>query len=137
MNTLSCCSTAASAARNSPHKAADGKAHPPQVARRRFAWLKCSLPTLVLALLPKCPACFAAYVALGTGISLSVAAASVLRTLLMAACVATLVWVFVSALRSALKERGLHSPLFSVPGQGWIRAFPTLHLTNRTPKETE
>jgi len=59
-----------------------------------------------LALLPKCPACFAAYVALGTGISLSVAAASILRTLLIAICVATLVWLFASALRSVVRERG-------------------------------
>ena len=87
--------------------AADGKAHPPQVARRRFAWTKCTLPTLVLALLPKCPACFAAYVALGTGISLSVAAASIFRTLLIGACVATLVWVFVSTFRSTLRRRVL------------------------------
>jgi len=107
MKNSTCCSVAASAARVSPHKAADGKAHPPAVARRRYAWAKCSLPTLILALLPKCPACFAAYVALGTGISLSVAAASVLRTLLMGACVVTLVWVFVSLLRPALRERVL------------------------------
>ena len=107
MKNSTCCSMAASAARGSSHKAADGKAPPPSVARRRYAWAKCSLPTLILALLPKCPACFAAYVALGTGISLSVAAASVLRTLLIGACVATLVWVFVSLLRPALRERVL------------------------------
>jgi len=105
MKKLSCCSAAAGAAHGSSHKAADGKAHPPQVAQRRFVWAKCSLPALILALLPKCPACFAAYVALGTGISLSVAAASVLQTLLIGVCVATLVWVFVSAFRSALRRR--------------------------------
>jgi hypothetical protein len=93
---------------SSRHTAADGKAHPPRVGHRRFAWAKCSLPTIVLALLPKCPACFAAYVALGTGISLSVAAASIFRTLLMGVCVATLAWVLVSAARSAvmLREAG-------------------------------
>ena len=93
-----CCSIAA--ARSSRHKAADGKAHPPRVAR--FAWAKCSLPTLILVLLPKCPACLAAYVALGTGISLSVAAASVLRTALIGVCVVTLAWVLVSTVRSAM-----------------------------------
>jgi hypothetical protein len=92
-----------STARSSRHKAADGKAHPPRVANRRFAWAKCSLPTLILALLPKCPACLAAYVALGTGISLSVAAASILRTLLISACVVTLAWVFAGTLRLALR----------------------------------
>ena len=107
MKKLSCCSMAASTARNSSQKAADGKAHPPLVARRRFAWAKCSLSTLILALLPKCPACFAAYVALGTGISLSVAAASVLRAALIGMCVATLVWVFAGALRSGMMRRVL------------------------------
>jgi hypothetical protein len=99
-----CCSTAA---RSNSHEAADGKAHPPRVANRRFAWAKCSLPTLILALLPKCPGCLAAYVALGTGISLSVAAAAIFRTLLIGVCVATLTWVLVSTLRAAMhREEG-------------------------------
>jgi hypothetical protein len=93
---------AAGTVRSSRRRAADGKAHPPRVARRRFDWAKCSLPTLILALLPKCPACLAAYVALGTGISLSVAVASVLRTVLIGGCVATLVWVVAGMLRSAV-----------------------------------
>src|SRR5882724_8938593 len=98
MNKPPCCTIAARAA-------ADGKSHPPSVAHRGFALAKCSLPTLILALLPKCPACFAAYVALGTGISLSVAAASLLRTLLIGICVATLVWIFARAFRSAPMRR--------------------------------
>jgi hypothetical protein len=98
MKNSTCCSMAAGTAHSSSHTAADGKGHPPRVGR--FAWAKCSLPALVLALLPKCPACLAAYVALGTGISLSVAAASVLRTVLIGVCVATLAWVLVSAVRS-------------------------------------
>jgi hypothetical protein len=101
MKNSTCCSMAVNTA-GSNSQMADGPARPPTVPQRRFALAKCSLPTLVLALLPKCPACFAAYVALGTGISLSVAAASVLRTLLIAASVAALVWVFVSTLQSAV-----------------------------------
>jgi hypothetical protein len=93
---------AAGAARSSRHKAADGKAHPPRMGR--FAWAKCSLPTVILALLPKCPACLAAYVALGTGISISVAAASIFRTLLIGACVATLAWVLAGMVRSGVRS---------------------------------
>ncbi len=104
MNKASCCTIAARAAR-SANNATDVKTHPSPVAHRGFALAKCSLPTLILAFLPKCPACFAAYVALGTGISLSVAAASLLRTLLIGICVATLVWIFVSAFRSAPMNR--------------------------------
>jgi hypothetical protein len=105
MNSLSCCKTAASAARNISSKTADGKAHPSSTKQRRFVLAKFSLPTLILALLPKCPACFAAYIALGTGISVSVATASFLRTLLIAICLAALVWILTSALRSALTSR--------------------------------
>lgn len=64
-----------------------------------------SLPALVLALLPKCPACLAAYVALGTGVSLSVGAASVLRSTLIAACVGALVVLLVSSFRTIPVKR--------------------------------
>jgi hypothetical protein len=105
MKALTCCQTAASAERNVRNQAADGKTHPSSAKQRRFALAKFSLPTLILALLPKCPACFAAYIALGTGISVSVAAASFLRSTLVAVCVAALVWMFASAFRSALTGR--------------------------------
>src|SRR6476646_2153087 len=104
MNTLTCCQTAANAAHNDA-KTAGGKAHPSSAKERGFALAKFSLPTLILALLPKCPACFAAYIALGTGISVSVATASFLKTLLIAICVGILVWLLASAFRSSLTGR--------------------------------
>ena len=94
-----------SPARNIADKAADGEGHPSSGRQRRFALARLSLPTLILALLPKCPACFAAYVALGTGISVSVAAASLLRTLLIAMCVASVVWILASTFHSMLMKR--------------------------------
>jgi hypothetical protein len=93
MNKATCC------------KAADGKARPSFRTNRAFALGKFSLPALILAVLPKRPACFAAYLALGTGISVSVTAASFLRTLLIGICVALLVWIFASAFHSALMNR--------------------------------
>ena len=53
-------------------------------------WL---LPSATLILLPKCPLCLAGYIALGTGIGLSVSGATYLRLLLIVLCVTTLFYV--------------------------------------------
>ncbi|HEY2362580.1 MAG TPA: hypothetical protein VGK36_15780 [Candidatus Angelobacter sp.] len=105
MNNSSCCTGTASTARNTSIKAADDRSHPSPTKRHRLTLAKFSLPTLILVLLPKCPACFAAYMALGMGISVSVASASLLRNLLIVLCVASVVWIFASAFRSAPMNR--------------------------------
>jgi hypothetical protein len=51
------------------------------------------LPTAILAVIPKCPVCLAAYVALCTGIGISVAAAANLRAVLIIVCVFSLVFL--------------------------------------------
>lgn len=63
-------------------------------------WL---IPGATLALLPKCPMCVAAYVAL-LGISLPVAAASHLRTALLALCVIALCYMAIKHLRRFAKQ---------------------------------
>ena len=51
------------------------------------------VPGVVLALMPKCPACVAAYVALATGVGLSFSAAAALRWTVLAASVALLAFL--------------------------------------------
>jgi hypothetical protein len=73
-----------------------GRLPRPTVVRRLFEGAGWIVPAGVLALLPKCPACVAAYVAIGTGLALSAAAATYLRLTLL---VASGVWLSLMALR--------------------------------------
>ena len=63
--------------------------------REIFAWV---LPSAVLVLVPKCPACLAAYVTLWTGLGLSLSVAKYLRWVLLLVCVASLLFLFVQPL---------------------------------------
>jgi hypothetical protein len=71
-----------------------------------FRWL---LPSVALALMPKCPACFGLYFALATGIGLSFTAASFLRTLAIVVCIGVLLY------STARPARRLLQRLFSKP----------------------
>ena len=59
-------------------------------------WL---FPTTTLALLPKCPACVAAYVALATGIGISMPAAAHLRAMMVFFCAASLIHLATSRIK--------------------------------------
>lgn len=59
--------------------------HCPQVASS-------VLPAVILVLLPKCPVCIAAYIAMATGIGLSLPVTAHLRTLLVILCATSLIY---------------------------------------------
>jgi hypothetical protein len=65
------------------------------IVRRSLDFAGWLLPGATLVLLPKCPACLAAYIALGTGVGLSCPAATWLRVSLMILCLAALAYMAV------------------------------------------
>jgi hypothetical protein len=63
-----------------------------RTVREIFAWV---LPSAILVLVPKCPACLAAHVTLGTGLGLSLSTATYLRWVLLSLCIASLLFLIV------------------------------------------
>jgi len=94
VNASSCC------------KCASGGAQRQATAAKRclgvLSWLA---PTAMLVIVPKCPICFAAYVALFTGIGVSLPVAHVARTALIVACLASLAFLSVRLLFRVLARQ--------------------------------
>jgi hypothetical protein len=67
---------------------------------RAVSWI---VPGVVLAAMPKCPLCLAAYVALFAGFGISLAAASFAWWFVAISCVAVLVYLAATTVRSFFK----------------------------------
>jgi hypothetical protein len=79
----------------------------PATFARRFievaGWI---VPSTILALIPKCPACLAAYIALWSGIGLSLSAAVYLRTSLLVLCAGLILFLAVWNARRLIHKFG-------------------------------
>jgi hypothetical protein len=71
-------------------------------ARGAARW---GLPSLILALMPKCPMCVVAYIALVTGVEVSVGAVGLMRLGMVMLCVGVLGFLSARVLRSAWHPR--------------------------------
>jgi hypothetical protein len=105
VNAHRCCMTTSGGIeqRKAGERITEGDPHPPSFVRRALDLTAKFVPVAILAVLPKCPACLAAYVALGTGIGLSLTAASYIRLLLVVACVISLVFFATKTIRPRLR----------------------------------
>jgi len=101
VNTSHCC--AVGEAGTAPPQAAIGS--PRRAARRCCDLAGWIVPSAILALLPKCPACLAAYFAIGTGIGISMSTAMYFRLMLAMFCAASLSYLAASRGRRLMAQR--------------------------------
>jgi hypothetical protein len=102
MTVRSCCQRPASAA-------SQGRGPAALTYRYVLAPAGWVIPGAVLALIPKCPACLAGYLALATGVGISISVASYLRAFMLTMCVASLTILGGMALYRVARCRS-HSP---------------------------
>lgn len=87
----------------------------PGLGRRSLRALPWFAPSVLLALVPKCPACFAAWLALASGAGVSASTASWLRTALVILCVASVLYALTRLRRVRSRNDALITPLRTVP----------------------
>jgi hypothetical protein len=85
----------------------------PKFIRRAVDLMGWIVPGVVLALVPKCPVCFAAYIAVWTGIGLSLSVATCLRVSLMVVSIALILFFAVRSARPLIRK-------FSLRRVGWF-----------------
>jgi hypothetical protein len=88
-----------------PGKHAENRQNVPSWTRtpgRALSWI---VPGAILALMPKCPLCLAAYIAILTGFGISMAVASFAWWLVVIGCVAALIYLAATTVRGIVRFR--------------------------------
>jgi hypothetical protein len=78
----------------------------PKFIRRAVDLVGWIVPGAIFALIPKCPMCLAAYVAVWTGIGLSFSAATRLRAVLLVLCVGLILFLAARNARRMIHKFG-------------------------------
>jgi hypothetical protein len=94
-----CCCRTASAPGQQQHERAP---HPMPRRVNLTGWL---LPSALLVLMPKCPACMAAYIAMATGLGISMPTAANVRLMLITLCITSLSWLTIRTLHRLHQSR--------------------------------
>ena len=106
MSFSSCCASEHATSRT---RISGGGSRPVSPVRGRFDFAGWIFPSAVLVLLPKCPACLAAYLAMGTGIGLSFSAATHLRIIVIILCAVSLAYFAARQIRYLIsRHQHLH-----------------------------
>jgi hypothetical protein len=101
-----------------PAPTSSGAKRPTDFLRRAWRGIQWAFPATLLVLIPKCPFCVAAYVALFTGIGVSVSTARWIQVLMLVFCLGSLAYLVVRYWRRSAKIR-----LFGVPHNRRLRIF--------------
>jgi hypothetical protein len=86
-NTQCCCNN-----NTKPLQAVEQKRGRKKTERRFIDFIKMVIPAVIFIIIPKCPVCLAGYIALGTGIGLSITTATYLRIGLIVVCILSLAY---------------------------------------------
>lgn len=86
--------------------------HPHSCKRRLVDRAGKVFPAFVIVMLPKCPACLAAYITVATGIGVSLTAATYIRSFLLVVCVLTLCYFAVVTMRQLRVRLRTHNSEF-------------------------
>jgi hypothetical protein len=101
MNGHQCCCDSVAADSNQKASVVNKNKKP---GRRYLSFSRWIVPGVMFALVPKCPLCLAAYVALGTGVSLSLHTATWIRWIIIILCVGSFLYLVATSAMKVFRK---------------------------------